>query len=232
MSARPSPSSVLSALKSAGDKRVRDEMGPRYGIVAKDAFGVPMAKIKAIAKEIGRDHDLAIELWKSGNYDARLLCSMIADPARVTPALMDRWRRDFDNWGVCDTLCFNLFDKTPYAFAKVEAWAALNDEFGKRAAFALLASLALHDKKSEDATFARLLPLCAKAASDDRNFVKKAVSWALRAIGSRRAKLHDACIATATRLAASEDATERWVGKDVLRDLSRPLVKGRLAKKK
>jgi 3-methyladenine DNA glycosylase AlkD len=229
---RESAALVLRKLERAGDKRVREEMGPRYGIVAKDAFGVPMAKIKAIAKDIGRDHDLAIELWKSGNYDARLLCSMVADPARVTPALMDRWRRDFDNWGVCDTLCFNLFDKTPHAFAKVAAWAKLKDEYGKRAAFALLASLALHEKKAADAAFLDCIPFCENAASDERNFVKKGVSWALRGMGSRRAKLHAPCVALARRLAASDDAAARWVGKDVLKDLTRPAVVQRLAKKK
>lgn len=222
---------VLAALKREGVARVRDEMGPRFGIVAKDAFGVPMAKIKALAKEIGRDHALAVTLWPAGNYEARLLCSMIADPAQMTPALMDRWRRDFDNWGVTDTLCFNLFDRTPHAFAKVEKWCVLKDEFGKRAGFVLLASIALHDKKAEDADFAPGLALCEREAGDARNFVKKGVSWALRSIGTRRPKLHAACIAMATRLAALDDATARWIGKDVLRDLQRPLVKARVARK-
>jgi 3-methyladenine DNA glycosylase AlkD len=222
---------VLTALKKRGDKRMRDQMQPRFGIVAQDAYGVPMAQIKALAKEIGRDHALALKLWAKGNYDARLLCSMIAEPAKVTPALMDQWRGDFDNWAICDTLCFNLFDKTPHGFAKVRAWSKLRGEFDKRAAFALLASLALHDKKAKDEDFLSCLPLCEAAATDPRNFVKKAVSWALRGMGTRRAALHGACVALADDLAESEDATARWIGKDVLKDLSRPLVQKRLAKK-
>lgn len=223
---------VLAALKRKGSKRVREEMAPRYGIVAKDAYGVAMADIKALAKHIGTDHALALALWKTGNYEARLLCSMIAAPEAVTPALMESWRRDFDNWGVTDTLCFNLFDRTPHAFAKVKAWAKLNDEFGRRAAFALLACLALHDKKAKDADFLACLPLTAKAAADGRNFVKKAVSWALRAMGGRSIALNKAVLAQARALAASEDPAERWVGKDVLKDLSRPAAKARLARAK
>lgn len=211
---------ALAALERAGSKKVRDEMGPRYGIVAKKAFGVPMNKIMALAKSIGTDHALADALWKSGWYEARLLASMIDDPALVTTAQMDRWAKDFDNWGVVDTVSFKLFDRAPDAFAMVDRWAKRRGEFEKRAAFALLACLALHGKGGE-ADFLKRLPLIEKAASDERNFVKKGVSWALRAIGARKSPaLRAAARDLARRLAASEDAAARWIGKDALRDFA------------
>jgi 3-methyladenine DNA glycosylase AlkD len=206
-------------------------MGPRYGIVTAKAFGVSMADTKLVAKRLGRSHDLAAALWATGWYEARLLASLVDDPARVTPAQMDRWCRDFDNWGICDTVCFHLFDKTTHAFPKVKAWAGRRAEFERRAAFALLASLALHLKTADDAPFIRTLPLIARAAADERNFVKKGVSWALRSIGHRNAALHAACIALAEQLVSSGEAAPRWVGADVLRDLRRPAIARRLGKR-
>jgi len=144
---------------------------------------------------------------------------------------MDRWCRDFDNWAICDTLCFVLFDRSPHAWKKVALWAGRRDEYAKRAAFALLASLAGHDKESPDDRFLKTLPLIQKAASDDRNFVKKGVSWALRGIGHRSLGLHTAAVSLATELSKSQDATERWLGKDVLRDLKRPAVRARLQRR-
>jgi 3-methyladenine DNA glycosylase AlkD len=160
-----------------------------------------------------------------------MLAAFVDEPARVTPAQMDRWCRDFDNWAICDTVCFHLFDHTPHAFAKVATWAGRKQEFVRRAGFALLASLAVHDERAEDAAFLRCLPLAERAAGDERNFVKKGVSWALRSIGQRNLALHAAVLPLATRLAASPDAAARWVGKDTLRDLGRPLVAQRLAKR-
>lgn len=184
-----------------------------------------MAMIQQLAKQVGQSHDVALELWKSGIYEARLLAAFVDEPARVTAAQMDRWCRDFDNWGVADTLCFKLFDRVPGVWGRIEPWAARRGEFQKRAAFALLASLALHDKAANDAAFVRHLPLIEKAASDDRNFVKKGVSWALRSIGRRNPPLRKAAIELATRLSASDDPTSRWIGKDTLKDLSRSLGK-------
>jgi 3-methyladenine DNA glycosylase AlkD len=142
---------------------------------------------------------------------------------------MDRWARDFDNWAICDNLCFHLFDKTPHAWQKVKAWAPRREEFVKRAAFALLAALALHDKKTPDEPFLAALPLIERAATDERNFVKKGVSWALRSIGSRNAPLHAAALELAEQLAASENTAARWIGKDAAKDLSRPLIRKRVA---
>jgi len=219
---------VLAKLERLGSKRNRDGMA-RYGIVAERVFGVSVGTLRTLAKGLGRDHELALALWDTGWYEARMLCSFVDEPERVTPTQMDRWCRHFDNWAICDTLCFQLFDRTPHAFAKVAQWAKRKDEFEKRAAFALLASVAAHDKGAADEKFLHCLPLVERASTDERNFVKKGVSWALRGIGHRSAALHAAALELAQRLAASDDATARWIGKDTLRDITRPLVVRKLA---
>jgi 3-methyladenine DNA glycosylase AlkD len=201
----------------------------RYGIRTKKVFGVPMAAMRELAKKSGRSHELAQALWKTEWYEARILASFVDEPEKVTPAQMDRWCRGFDNWAVCDTVCFHLFDKTPHAFGRIAKWSQSDEEFVKRAAFALLASLALHDRKSGDEPFALCLRLVEAAATDDRNFVKKGVSWGLRGVGRRSRALHDAAVALARRLSSSTSATARWIGKDVLRDITRPAVTRRLA---
>jgi 3-methyladenine DNA glycosylase AlkD len=220
---------ALAALEAAGEARIRDGLG-RYGIVTTDrVIGVPMGATQTIGKKLGRDHALAAGLWKTEIYEARLLCAYVDDPAMVTPEQMDRWARDFDNWGICDTLCFALFDRTPHAFDMVDRWADDEAEFVKRSAFALLASLALHDKKREDEAFLSRLHLIEKAASDGRNFVKKGVSWALRSIGGRKSEaLRAAAREVADRLAASPDKVERWVGKDAQRAFAKADAKARL----
>ena len=223
VAAPPNVRDVLGSLERLGTKRTRDGMA-RYGIVAPKAFGVTMADLLRLAKPIARDHALAIALWETGWYEARLMASFVDDPARVTASQMDRWCRDFDNWGVCDTVCFHLFDRTPHAWRKVEQWSGREAEFVRRGAFALLASLALHDKAAPDSAFIRSLKLVEDAATDDRNFVKKGVSWALRSIGHRNRALYGSSITLARQLAASSNATVRWVGKDALRDLIRPAV--------
>jgi 3-methyladenine DNA glycosylase AlkD len=201
----------------------------RYGIPDTHALGVSMRDIQALGKRIGRRHALAQPLWDSGIYEARLLAAFVADPAQLTTTRMDRWCRAFDNWAVCDTVCLHLFDRSPHAWTRVVAWARKRDEFQKRAAFALLAGLAVHDRRTGDAPFLEGLGLVETAADDARNFVSKGVSWALRAIGHRNAALHAEALALATRLAASDDATRRWIGKDALRDLTRPLVRAKVA---
>jgi 3-methyladenine DNA glycosylase AlkD len=211
---------TLKWLERHGTKRNRDGL-ERYGIQAPKAFGVPMAKVQVLAKRLGRDQALAEALWETGWYEARLLTAFVAEPGRLTPSQMDRWCLAFDNWAVCDTLCFHLFDRTPHAFRKVVLWSRRRDEFVRRAAFALLASLALHDKRSPDELFARCLPLIEAAAGDERNFVKKSVNWALRAVGGRNRKLRVAALKVARRLAATSDRTARWIGKDAIRALTR-----------
>lgn len=211
---------ALAWLEKHSSKRVRDGMA-RYAIPSDTALGVPVGTIRQLGKTLGRDHALALALWDTNVYEARFLATFVGDPAKLTAAQMDRWCRDFDNWAVCDTACFHLFDKTPLAWRKVPQWAAKRGEFVRRAAFALLASLALHDGSATNDAFRRALPLIESAARDERNFVKKAVSWALRALGRRNLALGAECRALASRLAASDDSTARWIGRDALRDLSR-----------
>jgi len=211
---------ALSALEQMSTQHDRENL-VRFGITAGQAFGVSMANIQALAKRLGRSHDLAAALWETGWYEARLLTSFVDEPARVTPEQMDRWCRDFDNWGICDTLCFHLFDRTPHAWPKVAQWSGASEEFVKRAAFALLASLAGHDKKAADEQFLETLPWIERAATDERNFVKKGVSWALRMTGRRNPSLNAAAVEVAQRLAASPEPAARWIGKDALKDFAR-----------
>ncbi len=211
---------ALESLEQMSTKHDYDNMA-RFGITASKAFGVSVANIRKLAKELGRSHELAAELWETGWYEARMLSAFVDEPARVTPSQMDRWCRDFDNWGICDTLCFHLFDRTPHAWKKIEQWSDKRAEFVKRASFALLSSVALHDKKTGDEPFLESLPLIERAASDERNFVKKGVSWALRSVGRRNAALRKAAIALSRRLVDSPDAPARWIGRDALKDMMR-----------
>jgi len=206
---------AIAALEEKAETRISDGLS-RYGIVTADrVIGVPMAGIQMVGKQLGRDHDLAAALWKTGIYEARLLAAYVDDPKMVTPEQMDRQARDFDNWATCDTLCFALFDRTEHAFAMVDRWADDPEEFVKRSAFALLAGLALHRKKEADEPFLSRLHLIEAAAIDGRNFVRKGVSWALRSIGGRKsAPLRAAAREMADRLAVSSDKTVRWVGRD------------------
>lgn len=212
--------SALEWLKSHSTKATRDGMA-RYAIPSDHAYGVAMRDIKAHGKQLGKNHPLAVALWATGVYEARMLASFVGDPEKLTPAQMDRWCRDFDNWAFCDAMSFNLFDRSPHAWTKVTEWSSRRKEFEKRTAFALLWSLSLHDKSAPDERFLHGLTLIEREATDERNFVKKAVNMALRAIGRRNRVLKSAAVEVARRLAASEDATARWVGKDALRELSR-----------
>ena len=200
----------------------------RFGITAPNAFGVSMANVQAIAKRLGRSHELAAALWDTGWYEARMLTSFIDEPDRVTSAQMDRWCREFDNWAICDTLCFHLFDRTPFAWTKVAEWSRKNEEFQKRAAFALIASLALHDKHAADRQFLQGLSLIEGAATDPRNFVKKGVSWALRVVGRRNQRLNKAAADVARRLSSSPDPAASWIGRGALKELSSQTVANRL----
>ena len=222
---------TLAWLERRGSKRNRDGMA-RYGIVADKVFGVSVGDLRRYAKRLGRSHELAAALWDSGWYEARMLAAFVDDPALVTSRQMDQWCRGFNNWAICDTHCFVLFDRTPYAWRKIDAWARRKDEFVRRAAFALLASLTVHDKRADDERFLHGLRLVEAAASDERNFVKKAVNWALRSIGKRNLALHAAAVGVAERLARSTNAAPRWIGKDALRELTSPAVIRRLASRR
>ena len=218
---------VVASLKRLATKSVRDGMA-RYGLPSDKAFGVSVKDIQALAKRLGKDHRLAAALWTSGWHEARMLACYVDEPARVTSTQMDAWVRDFDNWGICDTVCFHLFDRTPHAWQKVEQWHDRKEEFIKRASFALLWGLTVHDKRAADSAFIDGLGYIERAAIDERHLVKKAVNMALRAVGKRNAKLNAAAIATANRLADSPDAAPRWVGKDALRELTSASVVRRI----
>ena len=221
---------VVASLKRMGSKSVREGM-VRYGLPPDNAFGIPVGKMQKFAKDIGRNHELALALWQTGYYETRMVAAFIDDPALVTAAQMDSWCKDFDNWGIVDTVCFKLFDQTPHAWKKVEQWSRKREEFQKRAAFALLASLAGHDKSASNAQFLNCLPFIERAATDERNFVKKGVSWALRTVGRRSLELNEACTALAKKLSESSEATARWLGKEALREFKRPVVARQLKKR-
>ena len=210
-------------LKAHGSEECRAGLA-RFGLPTEKAFGVPVGVIQTYGRAIGTDHSLARALWKTGWTDARLLAAFVGDASKVTPAEMDAWCRDFDSWGIVDTVCFKLWDRSPHAWKKAQQWTRRRPEFEKRAGFVLMACLAAHDKDAADPKFLACLPLIETGAADERNFVKKGVSWALRHLGHRNAALHVAAVATAEHLAASANAAERWVGKDALKDLRRPAV--------
>lgn len=219
---------VLAWLRRRGTRANVKGMA-RFGITSPKAFGVSMETMRPLVKSLGRDHALAAALWKTGWHEARIVASLIDEPERVTPAQMNRWARAFNNWAVCDSVCFHLFDRTPHAWQQAGQWSRDESEFIKRAAFVLMAGLAVHDRTTPDPPFVRLLPIIERGATDDRNFVKKAVNWALRQIGKRNITLNGAAITMAQRLTTADHAAPRWVGKDALRELTSPAVQKRLA---
>jgi 3-methyladenine DNA glycosylase AlkD len=232
---------LLAELAALGSEKDRAGMA-RYGIKVDDAFGVSVWELRRVAKPLCRDHDLALALWATGNHEARLLASMVDDPALVGEAQMDAWVLDLDSWDVCDQVTSNLFDKTAFAYAKAHEWSARDEEFVRRAAFALMAALAWQDETATDEQILEFLPLIERYADDSRNFVKKAVNWALRNVGKRNAALNAAAIACARRIRAAANAraggerggdpgarSARWVATDALRELTSAKVQARLA---
>jgi 3-methyladenine DNA glycosylase AlkD len=211
---------VLEWLATVGTPEDRDALS-RYGIPNEHAFGVPMGVLKKQARVIGRSHGLAAELWGTGWYEARTLAAFIDEPGEVTSAQMDTWAHDFDSWAICDTTCFHLLDKTPHAWRKVEEWAPAHEEFVRRAAYALLWALSVHDKRAGDEQFVRALKMLEDAEADPRPLVKKAMDMALRATGKRDPRLRGEAIEVAGRLAQSPDRDRAWVGRHALRELQK-----------
>ena len=219
---------VLARLEEMGDPANVAGM-QRFGITPHTrVLGISMPTLRALGKELGTDHRLAAGLWRSGIHEARVLATMVEDPARVTEAQADRWVRSLDSWDVCDQLCANLLDRTVFAHVKALEWAGRNREFEKRAGFALMAALAVHDTAASDRAFERFLPVIRREATDDRNFVKKAVNWALRQIGKRNERLHAKAISTAERIGAMDSRAARWIAADALRELRSEAVRSRL----
>lgn len=208
----------------------------RYAIKTPKWFGIRTPELKAFAREVKKlvddRHATALELWESGIYDVRAVAFMIDDPKQVTPEQMDAWARDFDNWATVDGACSYLFCRTPFAYEKAAEWATRKPEFEKRAAFSLMAYLAVHDKKADDAKIAAFLPLIEKHSDDNRNFVRKAVNWALRQIGKRNPSLNKLAIQTAERIKKQNTPSARWIASDALRELNSPGVKERLMRKR
>jgi 3-methyladenine DNA glycosylase AlkD len=203
----------------------------RYGIATEHAYGVTVAELRALAKGIGRDHRLAADLWGSGVHEARILASLLDDPALVDDEQLERWAAGFDSWDLCDQVCQNLFRRSPHAWVKAVEWTTRPEPLVKRAAFTLMAGLAVADRRADDERFAALLAPLAAAADDDRPLVRKGASWALRAIGKRSAGLHRLAIATAEQLRVRGGGA-RWVGTDALRKLREPAVLDRLARRR
>lgn len=222
---------AVDRLRSLGDREAVDGMA-RYGIQSNTSFGVSVPKLRKLAREIGRDHSLALDLWATSLHDARLLATMVDDPDQVTFGQMENWVQDFDSWDVVDGCCGNLFDKTPYAVEKAREWCKREKEYEKRAGFVLMAELAVHDKKATDQTFLEFLPLIMDGSSDTRNFVKKAVNWSLRQIGKRNLSLNKAAISTALKIQKLESGAAKWIASDALRELKSPQVLKRLRETK
>lgn len=222
---------AVAELRRHGKKKNVEGMA-RFGIRAKRVLGVSKPKLDEVVRQIGKNHELGTRLWETGIHDARLLGMLISEPAKVTLQQMERWVRDFDNWDVCDGTCCHLFVFARPAWAKAYDWTKRRDEFQKRAGFALAAFLAVHDKEAKDVKFRRFLPAIEREARDERNFVRKAVNWALRNIGKRNQRLNREAIACAGRIGRQESRAARWIASDALRELKSEAVQNRLRRKK
>lgn len=220
-------SEVMQRLKAHANPANVEGMA-RYGIVSKNVFGLTAPLLRALAKEIGTDQKLSLQLWKTGTYEGRTLAALIGDPDQVTVGQMEAWVRQFDSWAICDTCCSNLFDRTPFAYRKAVEWSRRREEYVKRAGYVMMAVLAVHDKKAEDKEFLRFLPLIGGGAIDERNFVRKAVNWALRQIGKRSLFLHPHAVKTAEEIRRVDSGAAKWVASDALRELKSPAVLNRL----
>jgi len=218
---------TLQRLKSLADPKAVEGMA-RYGIATEKAYGVSIPNLRKIAKDIGKDHSLAQRLWQAGIRETRILASMIDDPKMVTQEQMESWVKDFDSWEVCDQCCQNLFGRRKFAYQKAVEWSSNEAEFIKRAGFVLMARLAVSDKKADDKEFVKFLPIIKREAADDRNFVKKAVSWALRQIGKRNLALNGMAIKSAQEIQQMDSASARWVASDAIRELTSHAVAKRL----
>ena len=220
---------VIDRLNAHSDASSVEGMA-RFGINPTNTLGISIPVIRKIAKEIGTDHPLAQKLWESKIHEARILAAMIDDPKKVTETQMERWVKDFDSWDVCDQCCSNLFDKTTYAFQMARKWSSRNEEFVKRAAFAIMAALAVHDKNSTNAQFQSFLPIIERESTDERNFVRKATNWALRQVGKRNVQLNHLALKTARQIQKKDSKSARWIASDAIRELTSASVQKKLRK--
>jgi 3-methyladenine DNA glycosylase AlkD len=224
--------SVKNVLDELESKAKPDQLAgmAKYGMTVERRLGVSVPDMRKLAKELGRDHRLALDLWRTGIAEARIVAGMVADPAKLTERQMEEWVKDIDSWDVCDQVCMNLFEKSELAWKEIIDWSEREEEFVKRTAFSLIACLAWHDKKASDERFVELLPVIMREATDERNLVKKAVNWALRNIGKRNVHLNEVAISTAKEMQRLDSKAARWIAADAIRELESDAVQGRLKK--
>jgi len=218
---------VIRKLRSLSNQRNREGMA-RFGINTKKAFGISIVNLRKIAKKIGKNHPMALKLWRSGYHEARILSAMIDDPELVTERQMNLMVKDFNSWDLCDQCCGNLFEKTPFAYKYARVWSRSKHEFVKRAGFVMMATLAVHDKDSDDSHFRKFFPLIIRGSVDERNFVKKAVNWALRQIGKRNHALNQSAVKIANEIYKIDSRSAKWVASDAIRELTSKQVQSRL----
>jgi len=218
---------VLDKLQSKAQPEQLKGMA-KYGMTVEQRLGVSVPDMRKLAKEIGRDHKLALDLWRTGIAEARIVAAMVGDPAKLTEEQMEDWVKGINSWDVCDQVCMNLFEKNQLAWKKIADWSEREEEFVKRTAFSLIACLAWHDKKASDEKFIELLPVIIRGATDERNFVKKAVNWALRNIGKRNLNLNRAAVNAAKEIQRLDSKAARWVASDAIRELESDAIQSRL----
>ena len=221
---------IIAKLKSMSNLKNVEGMA-RYGINPKNNLGISIYKLRPLAKEIGKNHELSLKFWGSGIHDARLLAVFVEDPKKITEAQMELWAKDFNSWDICDQACTSLFDRTTFAWKKVYEWSERDEEFVKRAAFSIIAGLSVHDKKSPDEKFEELFSVIKKASTDERNYVKKAVNWALRNIGKRNLSLNKKTIKVAKEIKEIDSRSAKWIASDAIRELTSSKIQERMKKK-
>jgi 3-methyladenine DNA glycosylase AlkD len=227
MSLKTSADQIIQKLKSLANPKNVEGMA-RFGINPNNTLGISVPVLRDIAKEVGKDHQLAQELWASGIHEARTLACFVDKPELVTESQMEGWVKDFDSWDVCDLCCSDLFDRTKFAHQKAVEWSGREEEFVKRAGFSLMAAIAVHDKKASDADFLKFLPIIKRESTDERNFAKKAVNWALRNMGKRNLDLNKMAIKTAEEIQKIDSKSARWIAADALRELTGEAVQKKL----
>lgn len=223
-------SDIIALIKKSGNPKNVEGMA-RFGINPKNTYGVSIPFLRNLAKKLGENQALSEELWKTGIHEARLLAGFIGSPGSVTEEQMEDWVRDFDSWDICDQVCSNLFDRTQFAWKKAQEWPERKEEFVRRAGFVMMAALSVHDKKARDEDFLKFFPLIRKYSTDERNFVRKAVNWALRQIGKRNQNLNKKAILLASELPEIDSKSARWIANDAMRELKSEAVKKKLSKK-
>jgi len=222
---------IIKRLESLSDPEAVKGMA-RFGINPENTYGVSIPNLRKMAREVDKDHAIAQQLWASGIHEARILASMVDAPEMVTDAQLENWVKEFDSWDICDQCCSNLFDKTKFAHQKAAEWSKREEEFVKRAGFTLMAALAVHDKRAADEGFLKFLPIIKRESNDNRNFVKKAVNWALRQIRKRNLNLNKMAIKVAGEIQQSDSRSAKWIASDAIRELTSEAVQKKLTKKK